>query len=78
MTTEEKRAFEKSVWNKYKIKMTFSDKEQPFNEKVNKYFDDKLAKANDTLSKVRIPKGLFEQFGLPHPKFGQEIETTTI
>jgi len=74
MTTEEKKAFEKEIWDKYKIKMSFSEEKQPFNEKVNKFFDDKLAKADETLSKVHFSKGLFEQFGLPRPKFGQEIE----
>ena len=74
MTTEEKKAFEKEIWDKYKIKMSFSEEKQPFNEKVNKCFEDKLAKSKETLRKVKFNKGLFEQNGLTRTKFGQEIE----
>ena len=39
-------------------------------------YKNKIARAKESLSKARFPKGIFEQLGIPRPNFGQEIETT--
>ena len=59
--------------------IAMNKEEQKINNVVAKFRDSesykkKIARAKESLSKARFPKGLFEQFGLPRPKFGQEIE----
>ena len=53
MTTEEKRAFEKQMWDKHRIQIAF--KEKPYDE--NKvYFPEKVAAAKELFSKLGHPK----------------------
>lgn len=55
MTTEEKRAFEKQMWDKYRIQIAFKENEQPYDE--NKvYFPEKVAAAKELFSKLGHPK----------------------
>ena len=55
-------------------------KEKKTNDTITKFrnsegYKKKIARANESLSKARFPKGIFEQLGIPRPNFGQEIET---
>ena len=77
MTTEEKKAFEKEMLEIYGINLKITDEDGE--ELIAKFrnsesYKEHIARAKELLSKARFPKGLFEQFGLPRPKFGQEIE----
>jgi len=55
MTTEEKRAFEKQMWDKHRIQIAFKENEQPYDE--NKvYFSEKVAAAKELFSKLGHPK----------------------